>query len=203
MCPERKFDRGRFLRNRNLRETMVERTLTELRSEHSRDYTREKLILINEGNQEDLGEGSCRRKCPAHANSPQSQALCLPRANPKNLHTAAGPLRFLSARPHPFLSLAQSRAFCPARNVHQLFVRRARVNRRVKWPGEGFKDGEMGLRALLFADSVRIVSWFSINVWLDSRADRGLVEFKTRGGRRGCLHEESTMTNSNRVYVII
>lgn len=33
-----------------------------------RDYTGEKLILINEGNQEDLGEGSCRRKCVAHAN---------------------------------------------------------------------------------------------------------------------------------------
>jgi len=29
---------------------------------------REKLILINESNQEDLDEGGCRRKCSAHAN---------------------------------------------------------------------------------------------------------------------------------------
>lgn len=47
----------------------------------------------------------------------------------------------------------------------------------------------MGLPALLFADSVRIVSWFSINVWLDSSG-----EFEFDGSKEeSCLREATSM----------
>lgn len=96
----------------------------------TRAREREKLILINEGNRGGIvGEGSRRRrKCAAHANSPplppRSQSQCPP--------TLRIYILTLPSSSSFSFSLGQSRAFCPARNVHQLFVRRARVNRRVK-----------------------------------------------------------------------
>lgn len=100
--------------------------------------------------------------------SPQMPAACKcpPKAEPRPEPTLRIYIPFSAS--HRYLSVlslsrsqrVQSGAFCPARNVHQLFVRRGRVNRRES------NDQARALRAarngaaaaLLFADSVRIVS---------------------------------------------
>lgn len=111
---------------------MVEwRALTKRRSERSRDYAKRKVNLNKRGQ----SGGRWRRWLPA-ANAwsmqirPESQ-LCFCRELtlriyillrlPLSLSPTLSAL--LLASGHPLLSLAQSRAFCPARNVHQLFVR--------------------------------------------------------------------------------
>lgn len=141
--------------------------------------------------------GELRRKVVIAANARRMQTR--PKASkrfrlthPKNLHTARS--LFLCLSFFLFRSGSNSEPFVRRGMSINFLSIRERVNRRVKWPGEGFKsDGEMGQLALLFADSMRIVSWFSINVWLDSP---GEFEFNSPK-EESCMGEAQTAIQSS------